>query len=644
MTKTLFDAKGNAIRLGREIGRGGEGSVFDVDGRPALVAKVYHSALGSGKQAKLAHMVSAVDKSILGYAAWPQETLHAQRNGPVNGFLMDKVVNRQPIHMLYSPAHRKQEFPRAGWDFLVFVARNTAAAFSTIHSYGHVIGDVNQGNVVVGSDSKVSLIDCDSFQINAKGKLHLCEVGVPHYTPPELQGTTAFDKVPRTANHDNFGLALLVFHLLFGGRHPFSGVPLRNDVGNQLEADIKAFRFAYSHNSRARGLEPPPRSVTLALVPPTFGILFERAFTEPGASGAGRPTASEWVSALDQLRAGTRKCSASSMHIYPTVLKTCPWCDLDSKGVVYFIDTQVHQHAGSSGFHLASVWAAIEAIPAPVAIAMPTSNFKAVPQPLPAECQSARNSALFARTVIIALGIIATIAKPALFMLALVLGGLAWMMFGKINYGPERDRRAQQLIAAERRWNSVTARWDAETGPGGFAKTKSELARLRAEYESLGAKEQQGIEELKRTAEHRQKQRYLERFFISDAGIPGVGPGRTATLASHGIETAADVTASRIKNVKGFGESLTRSLVDWKKQKELGFRFNASAAVTSADIATVRNKFLTMKVQIEKSLSAGPEQLKRYRTEQQNRAASLQSVVLEAASDLAQARADVAAM
>ena len=254
MTKTLFDAKGNAIRLGREIGRGGEGSVFDVDGRPGLVAKVYHSDLNSGRQSKLAHMVSTVDKSILGYAAWPQETLHAQRNGAINGFLMDKVVNRQPIHMLYSPAHRKQEYPRAAWDFLVFVARNTAAAFSTIHSHGHVIGDVNQGNVVVGGDSKVSLIDCDSFQINANGKLHLCEVGVPHYTPPELQGTTAFDKVPRTANHDNFGLALLVFHLLFGGRHPFSGVPLRNDVGNHLEADIKAFRFAYSHNSRAPAL------------------------------------------------------------------------------------------------------------------------------------------------------------------------------------------------------------------------------------------------------------------------------------------------------------------------------------------------------------------------------------------------------
>ncbi len=119
---------------------------------------------------------------------------------------MAKVVNREPIHKLYSPAHRKQDFPKAAWDFLLYVARNTAAAFSTLHAQGHVIGDVNQGNVVVGADSKVTLIDCDSFQIRASNTLHLCEVGVPHFTPPELQGTSSFASTQRTENHDNFGL------------------------------------------------------------------------------------------------------------------------------------------------------------------------------------------------------------------------------------------------------------------------------------------------------------------------------------------------------------------------------------------------------------------------------------------------------
>ncbi len=83
--------------------------------------------------------------------------------------------------------------------------------FATVHEHGHVVGDVNQNSFMVGRDSKVVLIDSDSFQINANGTLHLCEVGVSHFTPPELQTLSSFVGFERTENHDNFGLALLIF-------------------------------------------------------------------------------------------------------------------------------------------------------------------------------------------------------------------------------------------------------------------------------------------------------------------------------------------------------------------------------------------------------------------------------------------------
>ncbi|WP_426399495.1 helix-hairpin-helix domain-containing protein [Ralstonia sp. R-29] len=642
MDKTLFDAKGNAVRLRRELGRGGEGAVFEVEGRPELVAKVYHSSLNAIRQSKLAYMASSVDQSILNYAAWPQETLHVKPNGAINGFLMAKVVNREPIHKLYSPAHRKQDFPRAAWDFLLYVARNTAAAFSALHAQGHVIGDVNQGNVVVGADSKVSLIDCDSFQIRAQNTVHFCEVGVPHFTPPELQGTTSFASTQRTTNHDNFGLALLIFHLLFGGRHPFSGVPLRSDVGNQLEADIKAFRFAYSRTARARGFDAPPNALTLALVPDSVGSLFERAFTEPGAAPNGRPTAGDWVQALDSLRASTKKCSASAMHLFPTAISTCPWCSLESKGVVYFIDVHAYQQPGVAGFQLAKVWAAIEAVAPPGALAPPSWNhIKPTPQPLPAGYQSQRNKAYFVRTIILGLGLWFTVAQPALFFIALLVGWIAWSAFGKVNAAPERTRREQQLRAAQQQWVMLCERWNSEVGTAGFTKKKSELVRLKTEYQALDAKEQRAMEELKSTAEARQKQRYLERFFISDASISGVGPGRKTVLASHGIETAADISASRIKNIKGFGEGLTRALVDWRKTCERGFRFNPSTAVPAADIAGVRNKIAALRIQLEKGLAAGPSELSRFKSEQQHRATALQKQFDVAAAALAQAHADI---
>ena len=56
------------------------------------------------------------------------------------------------------------------------------------------------------------------------GKIYRCVVGVPEYAP-ELQGKS-FKDVDRRPEHDRFGLAVLVFHLLMMGRHPFSGVSL----------------------------------------------------------------------------------------------------------------------------------------------------------------------------------------------------------------------------------------------------------------------------------------------------------------------------------------------------------------------------------------------------------------------------------
>src|SRR5205814_7863741 len=68
-----------------------------------------------------------------------------------------------------------------------------------------------------------ALIDCDSFEITDGKTVFPCMVGVPTYTPPELQGQS-FQGVRRTKQHDAFGLAVLIFHMLFLGRHPFAGI------------------------------------------------------------------------------------------------------------------------------------------------------------------------------------------------------------------------------------------------------------------------------------------------------------------------------------------------------------------------------------------------------------------------------------
>eukprot|EP01083_Nonionella_stella_P060611 158210_1 len=85
------------------------------------------------KQDKLAFMAATADAQLLNYVAWPQATLHGGRGGKVIGFMMPKVSGKEPIHMIYSPAHRRQSYPHCAWDFLLYVARNIASSFATVH-------------------------------------------------------------------------------------------------------------------------------------------------------------------------------------------------------------------------------------------------------------------------------------------------------------------------------------------------------------------------------------------------------------------------------------------------------------------------------------------------------------------------------
>jgi DNA-binding helix-hairpin-helix protein with protein kinase domain len=616
---------------------------LEVPALPNQVAKLYHQVPDAKKQAKLIFMASTADPQLLSYVAWPQETLHSSRGGPVVGFLMPKVVGKDPVHMIYSPAHRRQDRPKAAWDFLLFVARNTAASFDALHAHGHVLGDVNQGNVLVGGDSKVVLIDSDSFQVNANGNLHLCEVGVAHFTPPELQGLSTFQGFTRTANHDNFGLALLIFHLLFGGRHPHSGVPLKAGVGDALETDIKGFRYAYARDASSRGISPPPRSIPLSMVPDSMESMFQIAFTERGATG-GRPTAKKWEYALDNVRTRLKKCGASPVHVYPDHLAKCPWCALEQQGVVYFIDLGATYTATGSGFNLTQIWAQIEAVNAPPPVSLPNiSGIPVVPTPLPANIPGA-GTAIFFKLVVVCISIFLFAAAPKAWFLIAIGAWAAWAAAGSsgsAERASERSRRRSAVDEALSAYDSLVERINKEAGPEGFQQKKRELVKLREELQSLSTLETRELDKLQSTAQERQKQKFLERFFIDAADIPGVGPTRKAALRSFGIETAADVSRNRVMQIKGFGESITRAVTDWKAGVERRFVFNPAIAVSEADKNAVRAKIGARKAAIAAALVGGAADLQRYKQTAVARASTLKPQFEQAVKQLAQAKSDL---
>ena len=160
-----------------------------------------------------------------------------------------------------------KQFPKADWRFLVHTAGNIARAFAAMHACGLVVGDVNHGNLFVAADATVRFIDADSMQVAQGRRRWPCEVGVSTHQPPEMQGLASYRDVIRTPNHDNFGLAVLVFQVLCMGRHPFSGRYAGPGEPPDIEAAITHSRYAYSADTRRTQMSPPPGSLAMEALP-----------------------------------------------------------------------------------------------------------------------------------------------------------------------------------------------------------------------------------------------------------------------------------------------------------------------------------------------------------------------------------------
>jgi DNA-binding helix-hairpin-helix protein with protein kinase domain len=339
--------------------------------------------------------------------------------------------------------------------------------------------------VVVAQDGRVRLIDCDSFQIDAGGTLHRCEVGVGHFTPPELQGFGTFRGVTRSARHDDFGLALLQFHLLLGGRHPFAGVPVADAAADEptLEDDIRALRYAYAPDAAQRGRRPPPRSVPMTLLPPAVQAMFTQAFTEPGRNQ--RPTAAQWQAALDALHASLRRCGADPLHAYPPHLPTCPWCALAACGVIHFLPRALREAGAQPAAELAALWARIEAVAPPPPLELPLVPVPAA-TPLPADVPDARRARVWrALPLLFAAALLAW--APTAWPFVLLVAALGWLVAGSFITLPrlrERNRRQQALATAQQALAQQQARAEAEAGVAGFAALRARLAQARAVCEA----------------------------------------------------------------------------------------------------------------------------------------------------------------
>lgn len=294
------DESGNLIVPGQQLGVGGEGAVYLVDGEPGSVVKIWHpDRIPPDADARIRYMVNNPVTRELGAAwhiTWPQHL--AMVNGGTVGFTMpilDPNEFWESIIAYYNRRAAQSTGTYQGREIAAYdrvrMATNLALAFRGVHEAGYVIGDVNHKMVDVNRQNDVALLDCDSYGFTdaATGRTFSNEMGLPEFQAPEAQGNYS----NRTQEQDLFGLAVLIF-LLLTGYHPYT-IAGQHAQDYPLPGDrIGAGLFPAADQSL---IAPQSYCDAWDELTDRQVDLFMRCF-DRRCEGQPRPTPAEWIEAL----------------------------------------------------------------------------------------------------------------------------------------------------------------------------------------------------------------------------------------------------------------------------------------------------------------------------------------------------------
>ncbi|MBV6816753.1 topoisomerase DNA-binding C4 zinc finger domain-containing protein [Rahnella sp. PD12R] len=594
------------VLVAEMIGKGGEGEVYTIQGRKGEAVKVYNTNLRSKREKKVRAMVDARFSSQTNLVAYPSEIV-SDNAGNFLGFTMHLFPGYRPLHELYSPKSRQRHFPKADYRFLIRAALNLARAVGEVHQIGSVIGDLNHSGVLVAQDATVALIDADSFQFRLKGIPYPCYVGVPEFTPPELHGKS-FASVERTIDHDSFGLAVAIFHLLFMGRHPYSGRYTGPEIS--MSEAIAQNRFAFSLTRQTQTqTTPPPGALTLDMFPDAVVQAFEQAFgMKPGA----RPNAKSWIHVLKILENSINHCSKIKTHYYPSKARGCVWCKLaqnnafdmfpDLESVLSNISSDTRGTENSIKEILAFNFPTAADLLPPIS----TLNIKYHP------LQNTRCG----KSKYTLLGILMMAGAAIGFFYAAQLF-FVWIGFAVWGYTFFSDSKANPSIFLDAYRQSdirVQQELDAFLQRNGLieiVKIRRDLDIAISAYSGHDALLIHDLAILNSNRETRQLMAFLDSFPIRQANISGIGPAKTATLISFGIETAADINRIAVLQVPGFGQVMTSRLTSWRREKEAKFKYNLTRnAQDTADEIALRGQYTAKKAKLENTIRNGLGALK----------------------------------
>lgn len=303
------------------IGKGGEGSVYrvkntSISGMGEMVAKIYHNPNEGEREQKVTAMVKNPPEDPA--VAFPMGVL--RNNGKFVGYVMKKLDSKT-YRIWYELAHRGSRLNTTD-NFTVRYAingsYNLANAIRSVHRAGHCLGDINESNIFIGTDTSVFIVDTDSAQISANGKTFKCLVGKPEYTAPEISHGSFKDN-KRTEATDVFAYSVVVYQMLVGGAHPTQGIP---ETGETLDVMKKIRRGIYPNLVKTPGWKPLDRVPTQGIPTKIRKVLLDGLSTNP----ANRPSMDTIIDVFEDVIDHLVQCKKVSSHWYDSRDKKCLWC------------------------------------------------------------------------------------------------------------------------------------------------------------------------------------------------------------------------------------------------------------------------------------------------------------------------------
>ena len=294
---TVFDAYGQKNVLATLLASGGEGQVYPLYARPEILVKCYHQGVlrsrGAALRAKTEAMIGMKQAFAKQAVSWPLlSVFDAHRNWI--GYAMRRANGVPMARLAHAMAYRKS-FPSLDRRQTVSYLLSFLHALRELHQSGARVGDYNLNNALLtpGTD-RITLIDCDSYQLQYGQRVYPCPVGSPDMTPVEHHGKS-FEKVFRTPESEAFSAAIVLFKCLMLGRHPYDIVGGDDPVSN-----LRSGRFAYGKGNS--GIPEGAWYNIWSHMPYRLKEMFIVTFTEGANDPSKRPTLAQWIDAMEIYR------------------------------------------------------------------------------------------------------------------------------------------------------------------------------------------------------------------------------------------------------------------------------------------------------------------------------------------------------